>query len=374
MKTLYLHIGTMKTGTTAIQTFLEKNSEFLERQSCVYPIFPYKFKNRAHRRNGNFLDLVYTDSRGDSSEERNHQMVEDCLGTIKKLFKKYDKVVLSDEILFWNLRKNKYRRRTEMLLKCAEENKFTIKVIVYFRKQSELLDAHWNQLIKQNSVSKSFEEFKKEQIEKEKYDYYGRLTEISKLFGKENIIVRRFQKYSLVGGSSVTDFLNIIGIKIPENIDTSIGSTEKNVRLSDNLANIKRYINLFSDATRDGTDIARKAFEKAEKRGPNNEYRSFMLSPEEIKEFMEIYNEGNDRVAKEYICDGKPLFDEEIKDVEKWQIDNPAILEDVIKSYGAMFGEILEVLEKQDDRIKELEKKSKKRSIIKKIKNRKKQS
>lgn len=39
MKTLYLHIGTPKTGTSAIQIFCKDNQETLKKQGYYYPIF-----------------------------------------------------------------------------------------------------------------------------------------------------------------------------------------------------------------------------------------------------------------------------------------------------------------------------------------------
>ncbi len=38
MKTLYFHIGTSKTGTTAIQSFCYKNRDILKNKGIIYPI------------------------------------------------------------------------------------------------------------------------------------------------------------------------------------------------------------------------------------------------------------------------------------------------------------------------------------------------
>ena len=44
MKTLYIHIGTPKTGTTSLQHFCTENAKLFEEQGYCYPIFPHKFK------------------------------------------------------------------------------------------------------------------------------------------------------------------------------------------------------------------------------------------------------------------------------------------------------------------------------------------
>jgi len=37
-KTIYLHVGTHKTGTTALQKFLRDNAELLKEQQFMYPL------------------------------------------------------------------------------------------------------------------------------------------------------------------------------------------------------------------------------------------------------------------------------------------------------------------------------------------------
>ena len=54
MKTLYLHIGTSKTGTSAIQIFCKDNQETLKKQGYYYPIFDFKYFNVKKVRNAHF--------------------------------------------------------------------------------------------------------------------------------------------------------------------------------------------------------------------------------------------------------------------------------------------------------------------------------
>ena len=64
MKTLYLHIGMPKTGTTSIQTFCELNRELLKEMGYWYPESIHKYKNVSIRRNGHFLVGQCKDSEG----------------------------------------------------------------------------------------------------------------------------------------------------------------------------------------------------------------------------------------------------------------------------------------------------------------------
>jgi hypothetical protein len=65
-------------------------------------------------------------------------------------------------------------------------------------------------------------------------------------------------------------------------------------------------------------------------------YPCCMMAPEEIQDFLKQYEDGNARVSTEYISDGKPLFTDKIKELPKWQADNPYMTEDVISFFSAV--------------------------------------
>lgn len=50
---------------------------------------------------------------------------------------------------------------------------------------------------------------------------------------------------------------------------------------------------------------------------------------------MELYEEGNQRIAEEYLGEpGAELFDNTIRDLPKWQKDNPYMYDDLIRFMG----------------------------------------
>ena len=70
MKTLYLHIGTPKTGTSALQSFLLSNSELLESRGACYRQMPWEYpRDASQRRNGHFLIGRVYDGSGNSDQE-----------------------------------------------------------------------------------------------------------------------------------------------------------------------------------------------------------------------------------------------------------------------------------------------------------------
>lgn len=58
MATLYIHIGTPKTGSTSIQNFLKMNEQALERHGVIHPVIDIpEITPKSYRtyRNANFL-------------------------------------------------------------------------------------------------------------------------------------------------------------------------------------------------------------------------------------------------------------------------------------------------------------------------------
>ena len=61
------------------------------------------------------------------------------------------------------------------------------------------------------------------------------------------------------------------------------------------------------------------------------EYPCRFYSRSEAVEFMKQFEEGNRKLAEEYIGDGRPLFTTNFKDLPKWEPDNPFLKEDTIR-------------------------------------------
>ena len=61
-----------------------------------------------------------------------------------------------------------------------------------------------------------------------------------------------------------------------------------------------------------------------------------MYSQEEIAQMLDYYGDDNRKVAKEYLHEpGAELFDNTIKDLPKWEKDNPYLLDDIVRFVGA---------------------------------------
>jgi hypothetical protein len=218
----------------------------------------------------------------------------------------------------------------------AQRQGYGIKVIVYLRRQDEFLLSRWSQSVKHAiAISQPWEAYKKRILKKEPFlfDYAGTLDKLAGYVGKENIIVRRFDRKAWTNGSILEDFMKCVGLEFTG--DFKVLEQDENLSLKGNATEIKRIINGESLFTKEDClylgNFLRELSPESGKR-----YPSCMMSQEEIKAFMKKYEAGNARVAEEYIGDEKPLFRDKIKDLPKWQADNPYMIEDVICFFSAV--------------------------------------
>lgn len=201
MNTLYLHIGTTKTGTKSLQNFCKDNQDVLAQNRYCYPMFEQRFKGVASVRNGHFLLAEATDA---ESEPLYPKMMEQLM----ELFKTYPNIILSDEGL-WVAPDHTW----EMLKKQSKTYKFTVKLIVYLRRQDLYACSSWNQTVKSNGKVTSWEALEKDHLFT-RMKYGTRLKKLTDYWKKDQIIVRRFETERFIGGSLYADFLQAIGLAL----------------------------------------------------------------------------------------------------------------------------------------------------------------
>lgn len=341
MKTLYLHIGTPKTGTTAIQCLCEENQELLKEKGYYYPIFPYQFFNVSNRRNGCFLYGRMRDRDGNRDIEAEQNAYQDCMKHVQKAFGKYDNIILSDEGL-WTNGFREEKSVWERLKAQVDEGRFEVKVIVYLRPQEEFLYSWWSQRIKECVGREDKLEWKDmlKQLPTIKLDYYDMLQKIAKYIDKSNIIVRRFDRSQFLDGNIYSDFLNLIGLTFSK--EYHLEKELQNESLTKNNTEIKRILNLIPDMEYAYHRQYREILLENSRRMKGKDVYS-MFSATELEEFRQRYHEGNQKIAVEYMGIQGELFPLGNKTIEKWTPVNNYMLEDVV----TFFGQVMIQMEKQ---------------------------
>ena len=315
MSTLYLHIGMPKTGTSYIQSFLHTNNEVLKQQGYVYPDFGVKFDKIGALRNGHFLISHIKDENGNRLKDKEKEIETECFDKLLNLFDVYPNVILSEESI-WNSAERKRGKNFWKKLKSRLDSRgIELKTIVYLRRQDLFIQSFWAQHIKKNLVTNSLREFLTlPRFKLIQLDYYKRLNKICEDVGKENMLVRVYEKGQYIGQEKtiVSDFLATVGLEY--NDEYVQPPRLANISLTGIYLETKRELNKIEGfVERKGyvQDLLREVVEL------NGDVRSIscneFMSGEDVASFLKKYDESNARVAREYLSreDGKLFYDEQ---------------------------------------------------------------
>ena len=323
MKTLYLHIGTPKTATTAIQNFCQDNQDILAKHGYFYPIFDFEFPRVGESVNAHFL----------LTGQQKKPKVDAGLEKLLEFFETYDNVILSDERI-WN---NGFTYNCwDILKERLMPHEIQVKVIVYLRRQDEFLFSWWNQRVKVGKKRYSTISWQ-ELITDRPYiqlDYYSALEKIADYVGKGNILVRVFDKNrfssSAPENTILADFLKVLGLEYTQQY--TVNNLVQNLSLSKNNVEIKRHINMLPQLSQEENAFFINIFKELSQ---SYSYRDTqdMFTEEELDTFLADYKDGNARIAKEYLG-AEELFDYSYHAKEKWHLQNENLPTDIIDYFA----------------------------------------
>lgn len=192
-----------------------------------------------------------------------------------------------------------------------------------------------------------------DRVDRLRLDYYRKLSRMAEIVGKEHITVRRFESGRLEGGSIYADFLSALGLALTE--EYHVSQAVRNTGLYGNTHEIKRVLNAFPEMKQIRTQLFMVEMLQKCSDFSKKQYPAEMYSKEEIETFLEPYREGNRKIAEEYLNEpGEELFAEEVKDLPKWQKENPYMLDDVIRFTGAVGMSLFEENQRLKKELEEL--------------------
>ena len=218
-KTLYIHIGSHKTGTTSIQQTLLQNEKALATQGIRYYCSNY-FNGK-----NNPPDLhswLCFENKGSLVPTGMNIREPETLA--QKLAELDTDVIVSSENFSFLFEIAKLERLQQELFNYFPR----IKVICYIRRQDRHLVSHHQEGSKLNRQPEH-ELFGTLPCALPYYenrhglylDYFQRLSMWADAFGDENMVIRVFEREKLKGGDVVKDFFALIGIDSYERIDRS---------------------------------------------------------------------------------------------------------------------------------------------------------
>ena len=195
-KSLYLHIGMGKTGTTALQVFFSGNRKAMEKQGVAYPRLG-EIEGAHHLLSPHVPRFLRNTWKFKSVDDWAPELATTDV----------DSILLSSELM---------SRATpnELLPFCESIMKwFVPKVVIYVRRQDDIIMASYNQHIKSGLQKRQLTDVYQKMIPK--FDYEALLSPWEDVVGRENIIVRPYEKVQFFDGDLRKDFLkNVLGINV----------------------------------------------------------------------------------------------------------------------------------------------------------------
>lgn len=352
MKTLYLHIGTSKTGTTTIQTYCGINREQLKSKGVLFPIMPYHYDRITKNRNGHFLYAMIYEN-GVRNKEKEKQVLKQELDYIVDCFKDYDNILLSEESIWWATATRR-KGLWKYLQEHSQQNNYQVKIIVYLRRQDQFMMSRYNQIIKTDTGggTQRFYEYFKDMNGKYKcvMNYRQRLDYMAKFFPKENIVVKRFDRSYFYNGDLNADFLHILGVEIDDTFAEL--PKDENLAISVQSGELKRVLNRLGTMTFAENQKLLQMLNECEVLLPKREVS--IMTTEHIEKFMKKFIDDNESIAVDYIGDGKPMFNYDYKQKPVWSYEDKNYHEEVIlffaKAIDSVYKENIQ-LKKENERL-----------------------
>ena len=191
----YLHIGSPKTGSSALQHFFAENRDLLLKHNYNYP-YPGPLKGDMAGGDGNAKSILKAIRSDDYQLAR--ELNETLLQAIET-----NNVIISAEDLFNRAYVDGFKVMKVIF------DRMPLKILLYVRLQSEIFQSAIKQRIR-NHYKKDYEiphEFYT------KFDWFNCANLWSSVFGKNNIIVRKYRSQSDIDLIE-QDFLDAIACKI----------------------------------------------------------------------------------------------------------------------------------------------------------------
>lgn len=295
----YLHIGTAKTGTTSIQHFMSANRAGLLEQGIIYPQTRSRNNHAAFaayavgddgRNNLGIRGFLDVPQFGEQlCQELDHELQASTASTILFSTERFSSAQVTESAI---------ERMAALCTRYAARTK----IIVYLRDQIDYLVSWYGQNIKGGAAKPS--PFKIG-ANTDRIDYAALLEPWRKTFGRENMIVRRFERSDFVDGDLLSDFAALISCDISafaraEPLNEALGARELAFLRAFNARIPRRVEGKKNPAGRSLVQALVRLSEPG---------RRLTVSPDVAEEIAKEFEESNRRVSEEYFG-GKwqPLF------------------------------------------------------------------
>ncbi len=308
-RSLILHIGTPKTGSTTIQHVLSQNQEALRDQGCLYPLWEGTPQAKSHMLLSRVFASPGSPPDGFDDPMWNGKDPATVMREYQAAFKQ-EMLALPDSITRVIISSEQFPQLTRDVADIARLRDMMaplfddIKVIVYLRRQDEHIASTYSQSLRRGVIRKP--SFKRWDKDEHYYDYAKMLDNWASVFGERAIVPRIFERGADKRFDVVEDFLTQAGVaplpateaEAPKNQSMNLSGQrilrEIGQRLTGNEGRRHPQTMLWKRLTRAVTAAL-----------PGSGWRP---TQDEAREFMTQFTETNEAVRSRWFPERESLF------------------------------------------------------------------
>ena len=241
-KTLVLHIGHYKTGTTALQVFCANNAKALRKLGIDYTA---EMRHLAKHSRPAFALLKAAGARTLMHGFRDPAPVEAIWAELfEAVHKSKSPQVLISSEEFMRLGAHPEAETLLARIFAAQRNALDVRIIAYLRAPQAHLRSWYNQLVKMNMPVPGFNETVRSVMEPIHYDYALALGPWLRLFGPEAVTIRPYTDALRKGDALFADFIAALGLPPQPLQKWALPEADVNPRMDDRLLELARVMRL----------------------------------------------------------------------------------------------------------------------------------
>ncbi len=291
---LTIHIGSPKTGSTAIQNFCAANEDCLRKRGICYPRHK-RFHAVDNHLYFSHLVVDFAPPTGQKPLPANrHKTEKKIVSYLKRVIREAEscaEILLSGEEMFY--------ARDVSVLKVLHDMFSSISIVAYLRRQDQFIQSYYLQYFKRGKVSAKLQDH--EYLKNDFWlDYYGRVAEWAEIFGREKIVVRPFEKEQFYGSNLFADFLkNTFELELTDEF-TVPERKKSNVRVDNDVYEAVRLVNSLGLPHRDIRWMLKRLQEFPSVSSSHHDLHR-LLSPQECLDVINKFDPQNRLLAREYL-------------------------------------------------------------------------
>jgi len=250
-KTVYLHVGSSKTGTSSLQGFLAKNTASLAERGFFVP--PHTTDVPGHHELPLSLikDIYNTWYDAWPNISRKSKVVWDEL--VEQIDKsEHPNTIISSEIFhdIPNAIYSPHQKKAGELIKNSL-HKHNVYVIAYIRPIDDYIKSAYRQYLKNGPLSDSMAQTVQSYKRQHQVHLYPStwLDFYASLFGKDSLIVRKYDCNAFRNNNIIFDFIDTLGIKYPPE-DEEHFFIKENPNIQEDHVSFRRALNTESSSKR----------------------------------------------------------------------------------------------------------------------------